>query len=195
MRFHDFGLVLAAGCGRRFGQPKAGVMLNGERLVDRSIRLLHEAGCESVTVVLGAWVQPLTACRVVVNEQWSSGLASSLRCGLNALSIQDQDLGHNAIRAVVTLVDLPGLTAPAIRRVLDVEHSLVAASYRGQQGHPVVIGQLHWPALIPSLKGDRGAGGYLKLHRDELFLVDVSDLATGEDWDEPLSNSSPCVLE
>ena len=161
MRFHDFGLVLAAGCGRRFGQPKAGVMLNGERLVDRSIRLLHEAGCESVTVVLGAWVQPLTACRVVVNEQWTSGLASSLRCGLNALSIQDQDLGHNAIRAVVTLV----------------------------------IGQLHWPALIPSLKGDRGAGGYLKLHRDELFLVDVSDLASGEDWDEPLSNSSPCVLE
>jgi nicotine blue oxidoreductase len=34
------GLVLAAGAGTRIGQPKAAIKLNGERLVDRSIRLL-----------------------------------------------------------------------------------------------------------------------------------------------------------
>lgn len=185
MTLHNFGLVLAAGCGRRFGQPKAGVIFNGERLVDRSVRLLHEAGCDSVTVVLGAWIQPLTDCHVVVNAHWSSGLGSSLRCGLQTLTRQHGELESSSSRAVITLVDLPGLTTAAIQRVLDVESGLVAASYCGQQGHPVVIGQSHWPAVIPFLEGDRGAGSYLKRHRDELRLVELSDLASGEDWDEP----------
>ena len=188
MSFQDLGLVLAAGAGRRFGQPKAGVVFNGERLVDRSIRLLHQAGCHSVTVVLGAWIQPLTSCRVVVNQHWSSGLASSLRCGLQALSVEDVQLVSCSKRAVITLVDLPGLTGPAVKTVLGVQESLVAATYRGQQGHPVVIAQSHWPCLISSLEGDRGAGAYLKKHRNELRLVEVSHLASGEDWDEPSSN-------
>jgi len=152
MSFQDLGLVLAAGAGRRFGQPKAGVVFNGERLVDRSIRLLHQAGCQSVTVVLGAWIQPLTSCRVVVNQHWSSGLASSLRCGLQALSVEDVQPDSCSKRAVITLVDLPGLTGPAVKTVLGVQESLVAATYRGQQGHPVVIAQSHWPCLISSLE-------------------------------------------
>ena len=188
MPFQDLGLVLAAGAGRRFGQPKAGVVFNGERLVDRSIRILHQAGCQSVTVVLGAWIQPLSSCRVVVNQQWSSGLASSLRCGLQALSIEDVQPDSCSNRAVITLVDLPGLSGPAIKTVLGVQESLVAATYRGRQGHPVVIAQSHWPCLISSLEGDRGAGAYLKKHRNELRLVEVGHLASGEDWDEPSSN-------
>ena len=188
MPFQNLGLVLAAGAGRRFGQPKAGVVFNGERLVDRSIRLLHQAGGQSVTVVLGAWIQPLTSCRVVVNQHWSSGLASSLRCGLQALSVEDVQPDSFSKRAVITLVDLPGLTGPAVRTVLDNQKSLVAATYRGQQGHPVVIAQSHWPCLISSLEGDRGAGAYLKKHRNELRLVEVGHLASGEDWDEPSAN-------
>ena len=188
MPFQDLGLVLAAGAGRRFGQPKAGVVFNGERLVDRSIRILHQAGCQSVTVVLGAWIQPLTSCRVVVNQHWSSGLASSLRCGLQALSVEDMQTDSFSKRAVITLVDLPGLTGPAVKTVLSIQESLVAATYRGQQGHPVVIAQSHWPCLISCLEGDRGAGAYLKKHRNELRLVEVGHLASGEDWDEPSSN-------
>ena len=38
------GLVLAAGAGRRFGRPKALVELDGERLVDRAVRVLETGG-------------------------------------------------------------------------------------------------------------------------------------------------------
>ncbi|MFM8895280.1 MAG: NTP transferase domain-containing protein, partial [Actinomycetales bacterium] len=48
------GLVLAAGSGSRFGQPKAGVLIDGERLVDRAVRILSQAGADPVLVVLGA---------------------------------------------------------------------------------------------------------------------------------------------
>src|SRR5918999_150312 len=48
------GLLLAAGEGRRFGRPKALVEFAGERLVDRGVRTLREAGCGPVVVVMGA---------------------------------------------------------------------------------------------------------------------------------------------
>ncbi len=44
----DIGMVLAAGAGRRYGQPKAGVQFQGERLVDRAVRVLTEGGCKQV---------------------------------------------------------------------------------------------------------------------------------------------------
>jgi nicotine blue oxidoreductase len=50
------GLVLAAGEGKRFGGPKAPYVHNGERLVDRAVSVLANAGCNPVFVVLGAWL-------------------------------------------------------------------------------------------------------------------------------------------
>ena len=41
------GLVLAAGAGVRFGQPKAPVVIDGERLVDRAVRVLDRGGLRS----------------------------------------------------------------------------------------------------------------------------------------------------
>ncbi|MFQ6228544.1 NTP transferase domain-containing protein [Nocardia sp. NPDC002869] len=41
-RIDAAGPVLAAGAGRRFGKPKAAVLFEGERLVDRAVRLLRD---------------------------------------------------------------------------------------------------------------------------------------------------------
>ena len=183
--WRDIGLVLAAGAGRRYGEPKAGVLWQGERLVDRSIRLLHQAGCEEVVVVLGAWVEPLERCRSIVNPLWSSGMASSLRCGLAAMAGTSLDSQAAPLRAVITLVDLPGLTAEAILRVRSRPESLVAACYAGHQGHPVLIGQDHWPGVQRSVQGDRGAGFYLKEQSHALKLVEVGHVARGDDLDRP----------
>jgi hypothetical protein len=38
--------------------------------------------------------------------------------------------------------------------------------------------------VIASLTGDRGAGAYLG-SRNDVEIVDCSDLATGRDWDTP----------
>ena len=46
-------LVLAAGASRRLGAPKQTIVLKGETLLDRSIRIASEAGCSPIVVVLG----------------------------------------------------------------------------------------------------------------------------------------------
>jgi nicotine blue oxidoreductase len=172
--------VLAAGEGLRFGLPKAAVVVHGERLVDRAVRVLRETGCDPVLVVLGAWVDDVPGAERVLNPDWSSGMGSSLRRGLEALAEQTV-----ADRALVTLVDLPGLTPTAVARVLASGAGLAAATYRGAQGHPVLLAREHWSGAAASAEGDRGARSYLAAHAGELELVEVGDVADGTDVDRP----------
>jgi CTP:molybdopterin cytidylyltransferase MocA len=172
------GLVLAAGAGRRFGGPKAPVVVGGERLIDHAVRVLREGGCDPIFVVLGAWVGPVDGATVVVNEQWATGMGGSLQVGLIELEASGAD------RAVVTLVDLPGLTAAAVTRLVATPNRLAAATYQGRRGHPVLVGREHWGDIRNSASGDRGAREYLDAHGGELELVEMADVADGTDLDE-----------
>jgi CTP:molybdopterin cytidylyltransferase MocA len=171
------GLVLAAGAGRRFGGPKAPVVIAGERLIDHAVRVLRQGGCHPIFAVLGAWVGTVEGATVLVNEQWPSGMGSSLQVGLTELEMSEAD------RVVVTLVDLPGLTAAAVARLLATPKRLAAATYHGRRGHPVLLGREHWRGICTSASGDRGAREYLYAHRAELELVEMEDVADGTDLD------------
>jgi len=173
------GLVLAAGEGRRFGGPKAPVVIDGERLVDRAVRVLRDGGCDPVYVVLGAWSGDVPDAVMVTNPEWPEGMGSSLRVGLAALE------GVPVDAAVVTLVDLPGLTAAAVSRLVEADSGIVAATYDGERGHPVRFGREHWAAIAATARGDAGARDYLRTHADEVHLIEVGDVASGEDLDEP----------
>lgn len=179
------GLLLAAGAGRRMGMPKALVRdATGEPWLVRGVRVLREGGCDSVRVVLGASADEAAELlagldvTVVPADDWADGMAASLRAGLASLA----DTGAEA--AVVSLVDLPDVTAEVVRRVLAAGASgatLSRASYDGRPGHPVVIGRDHWAGVLEVSSGDRGARDYLAAHLVE--RVECGDLATGHDVD------------
>lgn len=173
------GLVLAAGAGRRFGGPKALAQLDGERLVDRAVRALHDGGVDDVIVVSGATPLEVADAVVVHNPRWSDGMGSSLRAGLDA-----QPPG--SVAAAVVLVDQPGVTASVVRRTTQAcrdERSLVQATYDGRAGHPVVIGRAHWSGAAELAVGDRGARDYLGRHADLVVTVECGDLGTDVDVD------------
>ncbi len=177
MRQGVAGLVLAAGGGQRIGTPKAQIEIDGERFVDRAVRILKEAGCEKVFVVLGAWVGGVSDAVIIENPTWQEGMGSSLLVGLNALI---KDVKISAM--VVTLVDLPGLTAAGVAKIIDHPGDLVAATFKGEQGHPVKFGRNHWAAMLESVGGDTGAKGYL-MGRDDLALVEIGQISDGADVD------------
>lgn len=175
------GLVLAAGEGRRFGGPKAPAIIDGERLVDRAVRVLQEAGCDPVVVVLGAWVGRVDGADIVVNDHWPEGMGSSLRTGLAHLRDDTE-----ADRAVITLVDLPGLTPMAVQRLLSSAQGAPVAqcTYEGERGHPVCLARELWGEAIDIAQGDEGARQLLR-GRDDVVLVEVGDVADGNDVDLP----------
>lgn len=129
-----------------------------------------------MVVVLGAWVGDVPDAEVVVNDGWSEGMGSSLRVGLEALAAYD-----DADRAVVTLVDLVGLTPDAVRRVVGASSDLAAAAYDGERGHPVLLARSRWAEAVAVAHGDRGARDLLA--SAEVQLVEVGDVAGGDDLD------------
>jgi CTP:molybdopterin cytidylyltransferase MocA len=178
------GLVLAAGAGRRYGMPKALVRHAGRLLVERAADTLAEAGCSDTVVVLGAAADRVRAAapnlmHTVDNPDWASGMASSLRAGLTALA------STPAVAAVVLLVDMPGVTSAAVRRV--AAHAgpaaLVIGGYGDRRGHPVLLGREHWAGAAAAATGDQGAREYLRAHQDLLVVVPVGDVADDTDID------------
>ena len=171
-------LILAAGQGKRFGGPKAPYIFQGKRLVDRAVENSRDAGIDKVFVVLGAWVGEVPNAELIINQNWQEGMGSSLRVGLTELIPQIE-----IEEVLVSLVDLPDLNGALFSKIAKSPGHLVSATYKGVRGHPVKIGRRHWIPIIETLSGDSGAKDYLNSHASELVLVEVGDLATGEDLD------------
>ena len=155
-------VVLAAGAGSRFGGPKQALLL------PEVLRRVRESSVDDVLVVTGA--HPLeTDARVVRCPDWELGPGASLRCGLAALH-EDVEAG------VVVLADGPDLSPEAIDRVVEAWRrgagEVVAASYDGDRGHPVVLARSVWSG-IP----DEGARAL------EPVLVPCDDLGPPGDVD------------
>jgi CTP:molybdopterin cytidylyltransferase MocA len=180
------GLVLAAGGGRRYGMPKALVEYEGSLLVERAVRTAR-AVCDPVLVVLGAqavdvWrTADLDGTTVLANRDWETGMASSLRTGLDGL----RGWPGRIDAALVLLVDVPGMTPEALRAVAAhaAPDALAIATYDGVRGHPVLLGREHWAGVAATATGDEGARRYLAGRA--VTEVDCTGLADPADLDVP----------
>jgi nicotine blue oxidoreductase len=181
--------VLAAGGGRRYGGPKALVRHEGSLLVERAVATVRAGGCAPIIVVLGAAAAEVRAqaqlgdVTIVENEGWKAGMGSSLRTGLEALAATAADA------AIVLLVDTPGVTAEAVRRVAqkDGRDVLAAATYGNRRGHPVLLGRDHWSGVALLATADIGARAYLSARSAEVHTVPCDDIADDSDIDVPES--------
>jgi molybdenum cofactor cytidylyltransferase/nicotine blue oxidoreductase len=166
--------------------PKALVEFEGSLLVERAVRTAR-AVCDPVLVVLGAqavdvWRQAdLDGSAVLANKDWESGMASSLRVGLDGL----RGWPGQVDAALITLVDMPGMTAEALEKVRaeGSPGALAVATYDGVRSHPVLIGRDHWAGVIETATGDEGARRYLAGH--DVIEVDCTGLADPADLDVP----------
>ena len=163
-------IVLAAGEASRFGSPKQRLLLPA--VLER----LRSSPVDEIVVVEGAYELELPSdaesrgTRLARCPMWTRGTGASLRCGLDAL---DADVDA----AVVVLADGPNLSPNSVVRVLDEWErtgGVVAASYDGARGHPLVLGRDEWSS-VP----DEG------LRDSRVTLVPCDDLGAPGDIDRP----------
>ena len=162
-------VVLAAGAASRFGAPKQRLLL--PRVLER----VRASGVGEIVVVAGAYALEAEV-RIVECDDWERGPGASLRCGLEALDPEVE-------AAVVVLADGPRLSPAAIDRVVatwrETGAEVVAASYGGDRGHPVLLASSAWSS-VP----DEGARAL------EPLLVPCDDLGapgdvnSADEWEE-----------
>jgi molybdenum cofactor cytidylyltransferase len=140
------GVILAAGTSSRLGRPKQLLELGGKPILQQTIDRAASSGLDEIVLVLGHEAARIRAAvrlppfgRTVVNPEYHSGQASSLRAALGAVD-------PRADAAVVLLGDQPEADPHDIGVVLDAWRAAAApvarAVYRGTPGHPVVIARV-----------------------------------------------------
>jgi molybdenum cofactor cytidylyltransferase len=180
-------VVLAAGGSSRMGTSKQLLRIGGTSLVARAADAALRSGADPVVVVVGADAARVRAevaslpVLAVLNSQWATGLASSIRVGIDALLEAEPEL-HAVL---VAPCDQPALSAEVICRLTDLHRStdrIAAARYNGRNGAPAVFGRADFGALS-TLTGDAGARALLNSDVGSVASAELPEL--GSDLDTP----------
>jgi molybdenum cofactor cytidylyltransferase len=187
-------IILAAGASSRMtgGVPKQLLVFRGKTLLRRAAETALASNFDPViTVVLGAGAERLKTeiedlpIRIVVNEEWASGMSSSIRAGLSSFSRE------NLEAAIVILCDQPLVTTETLNSLYEVFQRtgkpIVACKYKKTIGVPALFTGGFFDRLM-NLRGDQGAKKLLAEHRDEAAFVSVPEAAFDVDTFEDYEN-------
>jgi molybdenum cofactor cytidylyltransferase len=183
-------VILAAGASRRLGQAKQLLVIAGEPLLRRAVRIAAQAGCQPIVVVLGFEAHRMRSALdgfrviVAVNENWRVGMGSSMRCGVETaleISPPPEDI-------LLMVCDQVRVTADVLRQLLRLhglaKYPITAARYSGRLGVPAVFSSIFFPGLL-DVSGDRGARAILERNAVRVGTVDFLegelDLDTPDD--------------
>lgn len=169
-------VILAAGASSRMGRPKQTLQYRGESLLRRAALAALGAGCCPVIVVTGANAELSRRemagldVREVLNPRWETGMASSVRAGVEALVGAAAEAGA----AVLLLCDQPHVTAAVISELIAAhratERLVVASAYGGSFGVPALFGRALFVELA-QLEGAAGAKQVIKRYAAEAHFI------------------------
>ena len=179
------GILLAAGKSSRFGTHKLlHPLADGDPIGVAAARNLLSVLPNSVAVVrpedsLLAEQLAATGIRIVVNKNATSGMGSSLACGVDATP--------SAEGWIIALADMPFIqtvTIQAVSAAVNSEETIAVPSHQGKRGHPVGFGK-RYRQQLSQLRGDRGAHRIVQQNRNLTRIVDVEDPGVLTDIDSP----------
>lgn len=180
-------IVLAAGTSSRFGNtPKLLAHLGAHSILQLSYDLLAQFNLQEIVVVLGYKHEKLrsqlpVAANCVVNPNYNTGIASSLRCGIDALKCSGQGI-------IVHLADVPFVLPETIEKLItDFTGAngtkICVPVFRKKRGHPVIFPP-SYKETLRKLEGDTGARNLIQANTENLLQVEVDDANIAFDIDK-----------
>jgi molybdenum cofactor cytidylyltransferase len=181
-------IVLAAGRSTRMGaQNKLLADIGGTPMVRRVVETALASKARPVLVVTGHMAAEVGAAlagldvTLVVNPDYATGLASSLKAGTRAVPAECDG-------ALILLGDMPRISAEHMGSLIDAfaeaPDTIVVPMHEGRRGNPVL-----WPRRLFSellqLEGDAGARRLIAACPDEVCEVDLGTTGIFADIDTP----------
>ena len=184
-------VVLAAGGSTRLGRPKQQLTRDGETLVHRAARLALASGASRVLVVVGARTDDIVAAvsdlpvACLVNAQWSTGLAGSVR-------IAAEELATHTDATLFLTCDQPALDVVHLLALLEASRRVPSGSAATRLGDRVGIPAVVAPAMLRAalaVQGDRGLRDVLNAVGAGVIACDAPDLVLDIDTPDDVATA------
>jgi molybdenum cofactor cytidylyltransferase len=169
-------VILAAGSSSRMGSPKQVLQFEGNSLLRRAALAALSAGCSPVVAVTGAHAELCRReldhldVREAFNPDWETGMASSIRAGIEGLISMEPDLAA----VVLLLCDQPHVTSDVILSLVATHHAtgrpVIASAYDGSFGVPALFSRKLFSELR-QLEGISGAKEIITRHASEAHFL------------------------
>jgi molybdenum cofactor cytidylyltransferase len=155
-------IILAAGQSSRLGKPKQLLKYQNKTFLQHAIDTAKQSSVQSIIVVLGSNSEIIlnetnaSDIHVVINEDWQSGMASTIRQGVQALQTIDTTIDAVTLMVCDQPFVTPELLNSLVEKQKEIGKPIIASRYGDTIGAPALFHKQFFSELM-ELKGDAGA--------------------------------------
>jgi len=177
-------ILLAAGQSKRMnGENKLTKEIQGIPLIKHSVKNILASSIDELIIVLGHQKETIEKLinknekiKFVFNKDFESGIASSIKTGLNNLSEKTEAF-------FICLGDMPMVNLNIYNQLIKSinKKEIIVPTYKGQQGNPVLFAKSMKEKII-NISGDVGAKKILELNKDKILNLEINDQCVTKDF-------------
>ena len=170
-------ILLAAGQSKRMdGKNKLTKEIKGIPLVKHSVKNILDSSIDELIIVLGFEKEIIKnlitenkKIKLAINKNYESGLASSIKTGLNHLS-------DNSKAFFICLGDMPMVNPNIYNKLIWSlkKNEIIIPTYKDQQRNPILFSKTMKEKII-EINGDTGAKKILENKKNKILKIEIDD--------------------
>ena len=170
-------ILLAAGESKRMnGENKLTKLINEKPLINHSVNNILESSIDELIIITGhqeeiikKTVYKNKKIKFFFNKDYKSGMASSIKVGLNNLSKETKFF-------FICLADMPLINKEIYNQL--IKHSknneIIVPTYKNQMGNPVLF-SVSMKNKIMDITGDYGAKKLFEKNKNKISNLEIDD--------------------
>tara|TARA_B100000959_G_C14857107_1_gene572668 strand:- start:320 stop:895 length:576 start_codon:yes stop_codon:yes gene_type:complete len=177
-------ILLAAGKSKRMiDENKLSKKFKNTPLINHSIKNILFSNIDELIIVLGyekelinKLIEKNNKIKIIYNKNFESGMASSIKVGLNHLSKKAESF-------FVCLGDMPMINKEIYNQLISQRNKkdIIVPTYNDIQGNPVLFSKL-MKSSIMTIKGNFGAKKILEQNKDKILKLEINDINITKDF-------------
>ena len=171
-------VLLAAGQSKRMnGQNKLSKKIQEIPLIKHSVNNILDSLVDELIIVLGYQREVIEKLidnnkkiKIVFNEKFESGMASSIKIGLSYLSEKTEAF-------FICLGDMPLVNKDIYNKIIQSRNNkkeIFVPNYNGQQGNPILF-SMSMKREIMRIQGDVGGKKILEQNKDKILNLSINN--------------------
>lgn len=180
-----WGIILAAGEGKRAGGGKLSRNIHGKPMLQHVVEMAAQSSLDGVLLVtgyernLGEKIAKRAGIKYYYNASYSLGMSTSLKLGISKVP--------EGISAVaIILGDMPYVQRKTMDSLVSIykttDSKIIIPVCNEKKGHPVLM-SCRYNGEIYNISGDIGAREIIEKHSDEVLHWQTDDLGILRDID------------